>query len=414
LTAQRYILIRFVGALGIVACPLAIVLLLQIRPPLPTLPRSLSSPITLPLVQGVLDLAAWAAAVGLAALLFAHALRALFVRRPVSSAWVARIAPRPRPRPLAQERLAAGARQGGFPPPFPLVLRPRQATEHEPERAVAPVPARESVAVMRKLLLAAESPLRARAPIQRWEDLPPPGVALLGRLTIAVVTPGQWGLRAQTRQFLAFLALHSEGATTDQLVAALYPEAGEKVGRKRIYRSVSEVRSQLGDVILRVGERYQLDRTAVTVDADQFEQLVGAAVAADPGAEREALLEQALELVRGQPLAGSDFAWAAGEVRRLRAIVVERLGDLGRLRLDDGNAAAALAVAERALELDPYHEAAHRLAMEAEAALGLRGAIIERYEQLTQELGSGLGLEPERDTKLMYRRLLSQDAEESR
>jgi DNA-binding SARP family transcriptional activator len=49
--------------------------------------------------------------------------------------------------------------------------------------------------------------------------------------------------------------------------------------------------------------------------------------------------------------------------------------------------------------------------MRAEAALGLREAVIARYEALRGELDTKLGLEPERETRLLYRRLLSQDAE---
>jgi DNA-binding SARP family transcriptional activator len=84
----------------------------------------------------------------------------------------------------------------------------------------------------------------------------------------------------------------------------------------------------------------------------------------------------------------------------------QQLGEL-RLRSDP---AAALACAEEAIALDPYAESAHRLAMEVEAALGLREAVIARYEGLQHELDTNLGLEPERETRRLYRRLLSQDA----
>jgi DNA-binding SARP family transcriptional activator len=88
------------------------------------------------------------------------------------------------------------------------------------------------------------------------------------------------------------------------------------------------------------------------------------------------------------------------------ADLFQQLGEL-RLRSDS---AAALACAEEAIALDPYAESAHRLAMEVEAALGLREAVIARYEGLQRELDTKLGLEPERATRLLYRRLLSQDA----
>jgi two-component SAPR family response regulator len=208
---------------------------------------------------------------------------------------------------------------------------------------------------------------------------------------------------------LAYLALHKEGATTDELIALLWPDVDTDNARARVHRSVSEARSQLGNAIVRAGERYVLDRNAVAVDLDEFESLLAQANARrDVGRER--LLERALAHVRGQPLAGTDYVWAAGETRHLRAMVVELLHDLGNLRLERDNVAGALAAAEQALALDAYNESAHRLAMCAESALRLREAIVARYERLCQDLDAHFGLEPERETRLLYRRLLSQDA----
>ena len=67
------------------------------------------------------------------------------------------------------------------------------------------------------------------------------------------------------------------------------------------------------------------------------------------------------------------------------------------------------AAAERALEFDTDDESAQRLAMRAESSLGLRDAIVDRYEQLRTELDQRFGLEPEQETRALYRRLLSQD-----
>jgi DNA-binding SARP family transcriptional activator len=50
-----------------------------------------------------------------------------------------------------------------------------------------------------------------------------------------------------------------------------------------------------------------------------------------------------------------------------------------------------------------------RIALEAEATLGRREAVTERYEQLRRVLDDRLGLEPERATRMLYRRLLGQE-----
>jgi DNA-binding SARP family transcriptional activator len=383
-------------------------LLWRFRPEWPELPNSLSSPVTTAMLQQLALVAAWFLGVLVILLLLANSLRVL-TRSPRAPGRALRpgVAPGPRDRSLGQARLAAGSAQAAFPPPFPLILRGRPETSGE--LAHAPAPARERVVAATAQTVEADEPVAARTPGAPRRYLSPPSIALLGPLEIATSKPRRRGLRSQTQQLLAYLALHAEGATTDDLVAALWPDVDGDKARKRLWRSVSEARAQLGESIHRASERYLLDRQAVAVDLDQFEELLATAHA-HRGDDREQLLERALALVRGQPLAGTDYPWAAGDMRRLRATIVDLLEQLGYLRLDEGNATGALAAAEQAIAFDAYNEAAHQLAMRAEATLGLRKAIVERYEQLCQELDGRFGLDPERETRLLYRRLLSQDA----
>ena len=101
--------------------------------------------------------------------------------------------------------------------------------------------------------------------------------------------------------------------------------------------------------------------------------------------------------------------WAAGERHRLNAIWLDLLEQAGNLRLHAGRPEDAIAAAEHGILLDGRNERFVRLAMHAEAALGRRDAIHARYEQLRHELNDRDGLEPERDTRRLYRQLLSQD-----
>jgi DNA-binding SARP family transcriptional activator len=78
------------------------------------------------------------------------------------------------------------------------------------------------------------------------------------------------------------------------------------------------------------------------------------------------------------------------------------------------NASQALASAEEGLAHEPYNEKLARLAMQAEATLGLRSAVINRYDNLRQLLEEQLGLQPHRETRALYRQLLSQDQQPER
>jgi DNA-binding SARP family transcriptional activator len=404
MTAHRHSLLRLLGFLGTLGCPIVLVVLFEIRPPLPRLPTSLSSPITLELVRSVLELAAWGVAIVLAFLLLVHSLRGLFVRRaPRPSRPLHFGVPGSRQRQLGRTRLARGSAQGGFPPPFPLLVRHPSDLEYAAWSACEQLSAATAQAVQ------TDEPAPECAPTAPPQALPPPSIALLGPLQITPSQRRRRGLRSQTQQLLTYLALHAEGATADELIAVLWPDVDDRKAKKQLWRSISDARLHLGEVILRTDERYRLDHKAVAIDLDLLEQLLIQADA-ERGADRAEVLKQALALVRGGPLAGADYPWAAGDIRRLDATIVELLEELGRVRLGNGNPTGALGAAEQALQFDLCNEAAHRLAMQAEAALGLRQAIVDRYEQLSRELDTRLGLEPERETRLLYRRLLSQES----
>ncbi len=375
-------LLRMAAAMAGVLVALAALALLWRYRPEPDLPNSLSSPVTTYLIRQLVLVVAWLLSGLLVVLVLVNSLMTL-------------VAPNPRrPQPSSSDVvLSRGIRartrsiplRPGFPAPFPLVPR-------------------GPVAALRDTR---SSPERGETVTRRHHaDV---SIALLGPLKITPAKRRGRGLRSGTQEFLVYLALRREGATTDELVAALWPDVDEdETARRRVWRSASEARSQLGDAVIHVGDRYVLDRSKMDIDLDRFNALLAdAAVRGD--ADREQLLERARALVRGEPLAGLDRPWAAGEVRHLHAVVAGLFQQLGELRLNR-DPAAALACAEEAIALDPYAESAQRLAMRAEAALGLREAVIERYEGLRHELETKLGLEPERETRLLYRRLLSQDA----
>ncbi len=143
------------------------------------------------------------------------------------------------------------------------------------------------------------------------------------------------------------------------------------------------------------------------MDVDELEELLEQLGAGDSACEAS-VVETALALFRAEPLAGCDYAWSDGAVRSLRGAYVELIKQVGRVRLDNGNARGSLQVAERGLAVDALDEEMWRLALEAEGALGLREAVDERYGRLRDLLHARLALEPARETRTPYLHLLGQ------
>lgn len=233
-------------------------------------------------------------------------------------------------------------------------------------------------------------------------------IAILGPPRVTGARPRRGRLRAATEQLLVYLVLHPDGATSEELTEAIWPGKDPRKTKPRLWQSAADARKVIGDTLARDGERYQLDRTRLRIDLDELEALLSQARKAKDQAGEQRLLEQALSLFRGEPLAGCDYPWADPEIRHLNACLVDLLQRTGGARLAEGDARGALQAAERGLALDEFNEALWRLALQAEHALGLRESITRRYRALTRTLDEQLGLQPSQETRTIYRHLLGQ------
>jgi DNA-binding SARP family transcriptional activator len=385
---------RLTAVSAATALLLGLALAWDLRPALPPFPNSFSAPLPTDTISGALDLAAWVAFVLLdlgliwKVLQFAVRgeptraeirLRGAFAQHRASSVEIARDW-RAHAAPLARPVLRIPSPRE--PEQEPTALPPQQPALLEPD--VAPVESATGDVYDTRI-----------------------GVLLLGPLEFAGCKKKQ-PRRQATAELIAYLALQPRRASRDELLEALWPGDDPRRTAGRFYQAVSEARKLLGDAFQRDRDTYALDRQRIWVDVDELHRLRAEAEAAS-GERQQALLEGGLALFRGQPLAGIGALWASGETRRLCALQVEFLDRASRVRLEAGEIIGALEVAELAHVLDPSNERPVQLAMEAEAALGRRDGVIERYERLGRELEERFGLEPCRETKLLYRRLLSQD-----
>jgi DNA-binding SARP family transcriptional activator len=347
----------------------------------------LSSPVTTTLLQQLTLVAAWLLAALVILLMLVQSLGAIRARPRLNLGGVTW-----HTRTLPTSRLRRVGTPGTFRPlaaePSLLVAVPREAPPTSTAEGTVDSTSKQPA-------------VAATEPDER------PRVSLLGPLTVSGGKQSRRGLRARALEVIAFLALRREGAQRDEILEALWPGDDPDRSRHRLYQAVGDARRLLGNGLASERDRYWLDRTQIRVDVDELEKLLDEARRSDPHLRQE-LLGKALVLFRDDPLAGSDFAWSEGEVRRLRGTYVDLLEEIGRARLHAGDGGGALDAAERGIALDLLNEGLWRLALEAEAELGLREAIVERYETLSRLLDERLGLEPARETRVLHRQLLSQ------
>ena len=229
-------------------------------------------------------------------------------------------------------------------------------------------------------------------------------IRVLGPLEIQV--DGE-PLHVDTRKasaIVALLAVERRPYARDELAAMFWPESDDESARSALRRTLSVLRTALGDRWLRVDRATAAlagHGDGVWVDLAALEAW---ATAGDPSS-----LAQAAALARGPFLAGFSLRDSADfdDWRATRAVTVERrvvdvLERLVTAAEAGGDPAAAVAAATRLVELDPLDEPARRRLMAALARSGDRAGAIRQYRTTVAMLERELGVAPLAETTELY------------
>ena len=194
------------------------------------------------------------------------------------------------------------------------------------------------------------------------------------------------------RALLAYLLLHAnEVVPAERLLDRLWDDPP---GLPALQTQVSRLRRLLGDRIVTSGPGYAIRVEPGELDLDVFRSLLAEAGAAVDPAERSRLLREADALWRGEPLAGLDVPFAAGEAAALQELRLGALED--RIEADLATGLAAELVSELVV-LVARHPLRERLRGQQMLALyrcGRQADALDAYRDARQLLDEELGLEP--------------------
>jgi DNA-binding SARP family transcriptional activator len=254
-------------------------------------------------------------------------------------------------------------------------------------------------------LLSAAADVEGVAPsTPPYDTLQPPAAAGLEEAAVEVRILGRVELagagkieRSKAIELIAYLALHPQGATPDELWEALWPE--RPVNRGTLHTTVTAARSGLGRAP--DGTRYLPDAhdghyrlsPQVCLDWARFSALV----ADGEGSGQNGLdaLRMALELVRGVPLTpptGRGYEWAVVHRTEMETTIAEVAERLALRCLDLGDHSAANWAARRGLLASPYDERLYRLLMRAADAAGNPAGVDAVWTELLSVLDADLEL----------------------
>jgi LuxR family maltose regulon positive regulatory protein len=240
----------------------------------------------------------------------------------------------------------------------------------------------------------------------------PPKLSIyaLGRSLVKIdgkpVTAASWANQKRARElFFYLLSNPNKNLTKEEIGLNLWPESSTEQLRLQFRNTIYYIRFALGqDVIISNERRYAFNADMdYSYDVQEFERRLTQAESSETDPLKIKSLQESLDLYQGEFYPEGDGIWVMTERQRLAQMCEHARLTLAQLLLEKGEPKLALVQCQTLLADNHCLESAHRLSMQAYAALGDRLGIINQYEQCKQFLQDELGLEPSKETEHLYK-----------
>ncbi len=206
----------------------------------------------------------------------------------------------------------------------------------------------------------------------------------------------------KAQSLLAYLVLHPEEHSREKLASLFWGDSTDTQSRNSLRTALKVLRKRLGDnLLLADRETVQLNpEYPLWVDARELADTTSRIAKGEPSVIGH--LQSAIDLYRGDLLAGLYDEWILPERERLRDLYLDTLLRLAHDARMRGECAQTIELAKRVLALDAANERAHQHLMFCYHASGDRAAALKQYEACVRALRDELGVTPSRETAALY------------
>jgi predicted ATPase/DNA-binding SARP family transcriptional activator len=222
---------------------------------------------------------------------------------------------------------------------------------------------------------------------------------------------------------LAYLAVNDSGQTNqtytrESLSALLWPDYDQVKAFTNLRHTLWEIQKTFGPGWL-IANRENIGLQAdanLWVDVHRFESLLSQSQTLQDIPLRIPLLTESVKLYRHHFLTGFNLRnsptfdqWSVAKSDELRHKFMEALTLLTEDHCLLGEGGAAVPYARRLVTMDPLNESAHRLLMQVYSQIGQPNAALKQYQDFEQILRKELGLDPQPETRALYRQIRKGD-----
>lgn len=217
------------------------------------------------------------------------------------------------------------------------------------------------------------------------------------------------------QSLLAYLVLNAGiSHRRERLAGLLWPDSAEANARSYLRQTLWRIRKALTAYPLPLRDYLQTDDISISFDEQSDYWLDAASVLMRNKSWSEEELIKIVSVYRGELLPGFYDEWVYLERERLRAAFENKMKLLLEALLNAGHFDDVLHWGEHWISLGYVPETAYRALMVAQVAMGDTSSAAAIYNRCVKNLNRELGVEPSRETQVVYETILTRSEKEAK